>query len=299
MRGIAVSTFGKVIRRGWDWLALAPAAAERIGGLIEVPALAECLTLNKSDFIRAGARGATYLAYRKAIQEAVSRQLGEWGDAGKPIEQARRRAARPVERDLEGVLADLASDFPLLAALVEQRAGGQRRLPAAGAGPPDVPGGSLVVEPPPTAESPTLPDDLAAGTASPSEAAGSVDAAPAAQPALPPSVPEAPTERHAVEPSRTRRAVRYGLSIQFDARPDDAELARLVESTVWVNEAHPAYRRAAVSRAEGYHVALAVALALAQLAVDPAKEHAFVVAFLSRWGEAIDRRQSRRRRSGR
>ena len=298
MRGIAVSTFGKVIRRGWDWLALAPVAAERIGGFIEVPALAECLTLNKADFIRAGARGATYLAYRKAIQEAVSRQLAEWGDAGQPTERARRRAARPVERDLEGVLADLASDFPLLAALVEQRAGGQRRLPAAGAGPPDVPGGSVLAGPTPKAVSPARPADAAAGTASPSETAGGVDAAPA-HPALPPSVPEAPIERHTVDPSRTRRAVRYGLSIQFDARPEDPELARLVESTVWVNEAHPAYRRAAVSRSEGYHVALAVALALAQLAVDPAKEHAFVVAFLSRWGEAIERRQSRRHRPGR
>jgi hypothetical protein len=64
---------------------------------------------------------------------------------------------------------------------------------------------------------------------------------------------------------------------------------------VWVNEAHPAYRRAVASRSEGYHVALAVALALAQLAVDPAKEHAFVTAFLARWGEAIERRQGRRR----
>ena len=100
-----------------------------------MPALAECLTLTKADFIRARARGATYLAYRKAIQEVVSRQLAVWGDAGEPAERARRRAARPVERDLEGVLADLAGDFPLLAALVEQRAGGQRRLPAAGTGP--------------------------------------------------------------------------------------------------------------------------------------------------------------------
>lgn len=294
MRGIAVSTFGKVIRRGWDWLALAPAAAERIGGVIEVPALAECLTLNKADFIRAGARGATYLAYRKAIQEAVSRQLAEWGDAGKPTERARRRAARPVERDLEGVLADLASDFPLLAALVEHRAGGQRRLPATGVGSSHVAGDRVLVGPPPMPVSTTRPDDPTAGTASFSETAGRVDAS-TAHAALPPSAPEAPTDRHAVDSSRTRRTVRYGLSIQFDARPDDPELARLIESTVWVNEAHPAYRRAVVSRSEGYHVALAVALALAQLAVDPAKEHAFVVAFLSRWGQAIERRQSRRR----
>ena len=50
--------------------------------------------------------------------------------------------------------------------------------------------------------------------------------------------------------------------------PGGAALSRLVESTVWVNDAHPAYRRAVASRSEGYHLALAVALALAPLAVE-------------------------------
>jgi hypothetical protein len=86
------------------------------------------------------------------------------------------------------------------------------------------------------------------------------------------------------------------LSLQFAQRPDDPELARLVESTVWINEAHPAYRRAAASRSEGYHLAVSVALALAPLAVEPAKEHAFVTAFLSAWGAATDRRKRRRGR---
>jgi hypothetical protein len=98
------------------------------------------------------------------------------------------------------------------------------------------------------------------------------------------------------EGARARRPVRYGLSIGFEARPDDPELGRLVESTVWVNEAHPAYRRAAASRSEGYHTALAVALALAPLAVDPAKEHAFITAFLGCWGAAIERKKDRKRR---
>ncbi len=128
LRGLAVSTLGKVIKRGWDWLGVAPSTPDRVGGLIEVPALAECLTLNKADFIRAGRQGAIYLAYRKAIQEAVAHQLAQWGQAGEPDERARRRAARPVERDLEAVLEDLADDFPLLASLVEQRTGGQRQL---------------------------------------------------------------------------------------------------------------------------------------------------------------------------
>jgi hypothetical protein len=48
--GLAVSTFGKVIKRGWEWLGLTPGTPERLTGGIEVPALAQSLTLNKADF---------------------------------------------------------------------------------------------------------------------------------------------------------------------------------------------------------------------------------------------------------
>jgi hypothetical protein len=285
LHGVAVSTYGKVIKRGWDWLALSPVTSRRVAGLIEVPALAECLTLNKADFIRSGARGAVYLAYRKAVQEAVTRQLVLWGDAGEPAERARRRAARPVERDLEAVLADLADEFPLLAPLVEQRAGGQRRLSTTGSGPETAghrePLIALQAAAPLNAEDAT--------PAQPQSAA--IPATMEAEPARP-----APATGHVAVGPRTRRPIRYGLSIQFESRHDDAELAHLVESTVWVNEAHPAYRRAVASRSEGYHVALAVALALAPLAVDPAKEHAFILAFLARWGAVVERGTRGRRR---
>ncbi len=286
-RGIAISTFGKIIKRGWDWLGVTPAAPERVGGVIEVPALAECLTLNKADFIRAGARGATYLAHRKAIQEAVARQLALWGDARDTGEHARRRAARPVERDLEAVLLDLAGDFPLLASLVDRRPGGQRRLPMGrpgdsrerDLGPLFAPGGGAEEEragSPPAREPPPEPPALAHATTI-------RDVTPVVQPPL-------------AAPTASRRPARYGLSIQFEQRPDDPELGRLVESTVWVNEAHPAYRRAAASRSEGYHIALSAAMALASLAVEPAKEHGFVTAFLEAWGGALDRRKGERRR---
>jgi hypothetical protein len=128
-RGMAVSTFGKVIKRGWDWLGITPAAPDRMAGMIEAPALAAALTLNKGDFVRVGTRGALYLGYRKAIQEAVSQQLAHWGDVRELGDRAGRRAVRPMERDLETVLVDLAEEFPLLASLVERRAGGQKRLP--------------------------------------------------------------------------------------------------------------------------------------------------------------------------
>jgi hypothetical protein len=114
-RGLAISTLGKVIKRGWDWLGVIPGTPERVGGLIEAPALAGCLTLNKADFIRVGPRGAIYLAYRKAIQESVSRQLAAWGDTRDSDEESRKRVPRPLARDIERVLEDLADDFPLLA----------------------------------------------------------------------------------------------------------------------------------------------------------------------------------------
>lgn len=279
-RGVAISTFGKVIKHGWDWLGVTPATPDRVGGLIEVPALAACLTLNKADFIRAGARGATYLAYRKVIQEVVSRQLAAWGDARDPAEDARQRMARPLERDLERVLVGLSDDFPLLATLVEQRGGGQRRLPIGRSG---------------------AAPDAVAFVATSLVRAGEVGERPAA----PRAEAAAPTEAEAPAPPPggarlpgipgAKRPTRLALSIQFEDRAGDSELGRLVESTVWVNAAHPAYRRAAASRSEGYHVALAVALALAPLAVEPAREHGFVTAFLVRWGDVLE--GGRRRRS--
>jgi len=285
-RGLAVSTFGKVIERGWEWLGLTPSSPDRVGGLIEVPALAQALTLNKADFIRTGPRGAVYLAYRKAIQESVARQLAEWGDLREAGAEARRRAARPVERDLEAVLIDLAEEFPLLAALVEHRAGGQRTLPT-GRG-PAIPGPSTAPAPLAVAPAEAAPDAAA-------------DAGPITEPVTPaPGVaePAARLSPEAALPSEggARKSARYGLNIQFEPRPEDPELARLVETTVWINEAHPAYRRAAASRSEGYHIALATAMALAPLAVEPAKEHGFLTTFLAAWGAGLERRAARRRK---
>jgi hypothetical protein len=280
--GVAISTLGKVIKRGWDWLGVSPMAPERLTGVIEAPALAECLTLNKADFIRAGQRGALYLAFRKAIQEVVAERLAAWGDLREA--EPRRRSARPIERDLETVLVDLAGEFPLLSALVDARPGGQRRLALSaggaagephlvgalpsqeGAEPDAVEPGGLVAEASPNAHEPSQPPE-----------------------------PETAVAEAVVGRGGRKRPARYGLRLQFESRPGEAALSRLVESTVWVNDAHPAYRRAVASRSEGYHLALAVALALAPLAVEAGQAQAFVERFLSCWGEAAGGRRRRGR----
>ena len=313
--GIAISTLGKVIKRGWDWLGVAPPAHTRISGLIEAPDLAACLTLSKNDFIRSGAPGASFLGFRKAIQEVVSRQLSEWSD--RRDGEVRPRMAR-MEKDLERVLEDLAESFPLLRSLVDRRAGGQKRLPMPGRGDERVPaplfanlrvghespaqqaksGEDLVAKPPEESSSPPPPPS------SPSQKSRPGDAHPDSENE---SVSREEGEKHAHTAalagspntvSGNRRAARYGLLIRFESRAGDPELGRLVDSTIWINDVHPAFTRAIASRSLGYHTALAVALALAPLAVDANDEHAFITQFLAQWGDAHNAKRPSRPQRG-
>lgn len=297
MRGIAISTYGKVIRRGWDWLGLVPATPEHITGIIEIPALAAALTLNKGDFIRTGTRGGLYLSYRRAIQEAVQARLAEWGDARDLAQEGRRKAARPLERDLERVIEGLSDAFPLLASLVEHQRGGQKRIALAG-GHGEAGGAHAAAEFP--ASAPDGGGEEAHSSALPEAPAEAAPTEPGRAPAITPPEPDpAPGSLPASAGGAgtlTRRGVRYGLSIQFEAWPGDTEMARLIESTVWVNTEHPAWKRAETTRATQYHVAVAVALALAPLATGGGDVQAFLTAFLTQWGEAIGGTPKRARR---
>jgi hypothetical protein len=186
-----------------------------------------------------------------------------------------------VERDLEQVLVDMALDFPLLGTLVEHRKGGQRRLPM-GKTPSETgeytAAGSIITR----AEQPEAPAETSTEAAAENNTAEGADTAATTATATvtaPDAVPASGT---------VRRKQNYGLSIDFESRPEQQELGRLVESSVWINTAHPAYKRAVASRSEGYHLALAVAMALGKLAVVPAEERGFVTSFLSHWGDALD-----------
>ena len=286
--GIAVSTLGKVIKRGWDWIGITPPRGVPARGLIEIPALAAALTLNKADFIRAGKRGATFLAYRKALQEAVSIQLEVWGEGSDGRPEPRRRT-RALERDLRSVLADLAEAYPLLQTLVERRPGGQRRLPLGG-------------EPSPHGRTPGAGPDLVIPGAGDGGGGGSGGTGEDREGPEQSAEATAPTDAPVPAPDDEgsgsrhesglpgakgpRRRAHYGLAIRFESRPDDPRLGRLVESTVWVNDAHPAHRRAVASRSEGYHLAVTVGMALAPLAVEAEEIEGFVSDFLARWGAA-------------
>jgi hypothetical protein len=216
------------------------------------------------------------------------------------------RSSRTLERDLERVLEHLTDDFPLLRSLVDRRAGGQKRLPMPGKGDERV-HAPLIASVPAGHES----GDLGNGSLSAESAAGQPrQGASSPQPESPtPSPLEAPPSGDQVPPAREspapgdgqshadvaaaagtldtivgrRRPARCGLLVRFESRPEDLELARLVDATIWINDAHPAFSRAVASRSLGYHTALAVALALAPLAVEARDEHTFITHFLAHW----------------
>jgi hypothetical protein len=192
------------------------------------------------------------------------------------------------------VLEDLALDFPMLGSLVEQRAGGQKRLPLGVRG--GVGDGQGFVGASILASAESEPADNAPATPTPASEESRATRETAAVNEASEGFGQGSSAIQLPGNSITRRPAHYGLDIQFEDRPDDVELGRLTESTVWVNRAHPAYRRAQASHSIGYHIALAVAMALAPLAVEAPHQHGFVSRFLSRWGEAIDKPKTRGRR---
>src|SRR5260370_11304825 len=214
--------------RGWDWVGLSPSLLERIGGLVEIPAVAASLSLNKADFLRTGPRGASFLAHRKAVQEAVSAQFAAWGEARDAREARRPRTGR-IERALRTVLADLAQEFPLLTALVDWRRGGQGRLRLAGHVAGAAIAGSVVV---PVAA--VFEHEVASSPPSIAPPQPALTVSPPAAPSPPPPATAGP-----------RPPLHSRLTIGYRPRPDALQLGRLDDSTKGGEERPPAVRRAA------------------------------------------------------
>jgi hypothetical protein len=85
---VVAGTFGKVIKRGWDWLGLAPTAHAHISGLIEAPDLAANLTFSKNDFIRSW-------SHQHAGARRFSRRPGRDSIVARPRHVHRGRRASP------------------------------------------------------------------------------------------------------------------------------------------------------------------------------------------------------------
>ncbi len=256
--GIAISAYGKVIRRGWEWLGMMPEHPNQLTGMVEVPALAEILTTNKADFLKDGASLKKYYRHRKAIQEAIEPILRELGESTAARERS-VQDVRPLERQVEQVLNQMIDDYPEMAPLV-----GRRPVRAADIVFALVSDGWVLPEPLLQSEVDIAPIEVAPPT-------------------------------HSVEPAsaengegdtqpQQRKPPAHGLMIGFEDAADRNELGWLVENTIWINRAHPAYQKAASSGNENYHTVVSVLWVLLGHLDDRHSPQQFISQFLSAWG---------------
>ncbi len=268
-RGIAASVLGKVVKRGWEWLGLAPEHPELVSGVLEIPSLVALLTTNKADFLRDAASLQKFYTIRKQAQESVSRLLDELGEL--PGRRTRPRDLRPVERELGRVLDRLLERFPELEPLLERRRGWENAAALVESGEGGLATADTVAP---------VQESLPGLTPGPDEANG----AEPPQGPEPEADPAVPGEAGADErPVRRRKA---GLRLAWVDEPGRRhEMSWLEAGVLAINRAHPAHARARGPAAERLWVVTAIATALAAELGPGHDPLAFLSRFLAAWGD--------------
>jgi len=268
-RGIAISTYGKVIKRGWDWIGITPRNPTRVTGIVEIPQLSEILTLNKADFLKDATSLQKYYRYRKATQEAIVpilRDLGEISTQREEIE----RDLRPLQKQIEEVLTNLLPEFPELSPLLGRRGRGS---PVSGIVPyPEASDIGRIVH----------GVDIMTGTRGGRTEGKGIEATPGQMPGERIEPSPDPTEPGVPHEGRRKRP---GLMLGFDDDPSRQELGWLTDSTIWINKAHSAYRKAEGSDFENYHIVLSVAWVLSGFLEAEKSPLTFLNRFLAAWGQ--------------
>ncbi len=263
--GIAVSAYGKTIKRGWDWLGITPRSPRLITGLIEVPRLVDLLTTNKADFLKDGTSLRKYYLLRKAIQQAVEPVLREFGELAPPAQTMKKSAdlGRRFERVIDGLMADFPELSPLLG----------RRLAGVSGEPKMEAGAEVVAADPFAASDPFTAEPEKPAPASPPGDDSSTHLSPEPQAGGPEDL------------SSGRRSRRPGIKVAFEDNPVREDLARLEEDQILINRIHPAWVRAVRDGSEEYHVALCIAWVLAGYLELEKSPRGFIDRFLAKWGD--------------
>jgi len=116
--GLWISTFGKVIKGGWEWLGIMPKNADSLVGLVEIPGLSEILTTNKNGFLTDANSLKKYYKYRKAVQESVLPILRQLGEDRAALPDSPEKIIKPLNQTITGALNRLINDFPELESLI-------------------------------------------------------------------------------------------------------------------------------------------------------------------------------------
>jgi len=259
--GLAVSTYGKIIKYGWEWLGLTLKTNANLYGIVEIPGLAEILTINKMDFLRDAASLKKYYRFRKAIQEAVLPILEMFGEKQGAGEKPRE--LKPIAREVERTLRDIVADFPELLPLL-----GIKKIKGGG-------GYGLSKNEP------------LVGVAEKSENLVPLEPAGKREEEEQKNGLERTQKEKKSELGELKKRVKKGpaIYIGFETGQEDSPLARMVEDRVLINTSHPSHHKALNAGFEDYHAIFCVAWVLSQFLQEEHSTHQFINNFLFSWGK--------------
>lgn len=256
--GLWISTFGKVIKGGWDWLGILPKNANNLVGLVEIPALSEILTTNKNGFLSDANSLKKYYKYRKAVQESILPILRELGEDQSPTPVFSEKLIKPLNETITGALSRLIDDFPEIESLVgssfkqvlgdtAKRVDEEKELVAL----------NLSV------------DD--GKTQKPKKDKGTNNS-------LPPG-----SDKKEGKNSVKMKSAHFKIILADIEDTQELLLGRIVEDILTINTAHPAWRKAKQKRQEEYHILVTVASVLSQFLESEKTPQEFLNRLLIAW----------------
>ena len=249
--GLSVSTYGKVIKTGWEWVGIMPKSADALAGIVEIPALSEVLTTNKSDFLTDAVHLRKFYRLRKAVQQSIMPVLRSLGEFAEERKTSVAKNVKPLERQIETALEGLSPEFPELETLL-----GSRRGVGTGAAKP-AKDGEKNREENSTGISRGVTADL-------------------------PDAQKGKKEKKKEDGSVSRKKPGLTLALE-DITDAPHSLGRIIEDVVSVNTLHPAWRKALETKQEEYHILVVVGLVLAEFVAPEKHPLDFLAKFLSSW----------------
>lgn len=257
--GLYISTFGKVIKGGWEWLGILPKNSEALAGIVEIPALAEILTTNKNDFLSDAASLKKYYKYRKAIQEAVLPILESLGENREKSAQEPEKIIKPLNKTIDQALNNLVGDFPELESLM-----GSKFKSAAGKADKKQADAELRADE--DHQNKQQPDDK------PDESINKNNETP-------------PKGNEQIDAKKSIKARQTGIQIVLGEINDTPSqtLGRIIDNTLTINTKHPAWQKAKSFGFQEYHILLTVAVILSEFLEMRKSPQEFINRFLAAW----------------
>jgi hypothetical protein len=268
-RGLAVSTYGKVIKRGWEWLGVTPKNPDHLTGVVELPELVEVLTTNKCDFLRDPNSLQKYYKIRKAIQDAVGDVLERLGET-RAAEPKVDKGLEKLRKEIDRVVGEILPAFPELAPLFGRKERGNE-VPAVL---PDADGET------PAAEAEGA--DVATGDEGGEGEGGGVEGA--VEGLLDGAHLE--TNKDGPQPAteHTSRRKKPGLMIGMDDETGGEDMGWLRGNTLFINALHPAFQRIRSGSQADLYIVFAVASTLSAHVEEGKQPLQFIRRFMAAWG---------------